>query len=68
MCGGYDRKEKTRFIDAKWCFHCRKRLIHTWVVFFPEPMSYYGPTAKWECAKCGKDETGFPGTEWWYGE
>lgn len=68
ICGGYTHREETHHMELKWCFNCRARHLHTWTVLFDDIPSYYGPTGFWACAKCGHDHTGFPGTEWWYGE
>lgn len=44
---------------VRWCFGCRKRLPHKWVLFdYPEP-SYYEPIVVRECSGCGKDRTAF---------
>lgn len=44
-----------------WCFGCRKRQLHTLMVFEPGPESYYGPTFWHECPTCHADHTSFPG-------
>lgn len=53
-------------VGEKWCFRCRKRLPHDFVVMVEEEPGYYGPTRKFECSKCKGDFTCFPGTwrEW----
>lgn len=64
----FDQRSETQHIDAKWCFKCRKRHIHTWTVLSSSEPGYYDPLRFWACANCGEDHTGFPGTEWWYGD
>lgn len=50
-------------VGEKWCFGCRKRLPHEWVVHAPlDPYSYYGPHGQYQCSVCKKDRTRFPGT------
>jgi len=51
-----------------WCFHCGKRLAHDAVVKAPiDPMSYYGPRWNYECSRCHRDFTSFPGYQRDYG-
>ena len=51
-----------RPVGDKWCFRCRKRLPHDWVVYVPDDeMSYYGPRGQFECPRCGHDATRFNG-------
>jgi hypothetical protein len=46
---------------VRWCFGCRARLPHALVFYKPtDPMSYYGPHASRECARCKRDRTAFP--------
>lgn len=47
-----------------WCFACRKRLLHTRMMFEPKQPSYYGPNFWWECPSCGEENVLFPGREW----
>lgn len=44
-----------------WCFACRKRLLHTRMMFEPGPESYYEPNFWWQCPNCNEDHTTFPG-------
>lgn len=47
----------------RWCFQCRKRLMHDLVVTVPtDERSYYGPSVFIECHGCGEDNADFPGT------
>lgn len=46
----------------KWCFGCRKRLRHDFVISAPAEPSYYGPSARHDCSGCRRDRTCFPGT------
>lgn len=49
----------------RWCFHCRKRLPHTWILLADPPErqpSYYPPVWTCRCSRCGGDYTRFPGT------
>lgn len=66
--GNYKRKTIGRI--NKWCFGCRKRLWHK-KVFHTERLVWkdkklisggYGePFLAYECPRCGKDKTDFPG-------
>ena len=47
-----------------WCFKCRKRLLHTRMMFIPWRPSYYGTTFWWECPQCHEEHVLFPGREW----
>jgi transposase-like protein len=51
-----------------WCFKCRKRLLHTRMMFLPTAPSYYGPTFWWQCPSCGEEHVLFPGRKWVYDE
>lgn len=44
--------------ELKWCFACRKRLIHKLknIVF---DSNYYDPETIWECPSCLHDRTRF---------
>ena len=49
-------------VGEKWCFNCRKHLPHDAVTFTPDdPRSYYGPHWHFECSRCHRDFTAFPG-------
>jgi hypothetical protein len=61
LCGGFECREETRFLDCMWCFNCRERYIHVWTVLFDELPTYYDPHGYWACANCGRDCTVFPG-------
>lgn len=51
-------------VGEKWCFGCRKLLPHDAVVYAPDdPYSYYGPHWRYECSRCHRDMTSFPGYE-----
>jgi hypothetical protein len=55
-------KELAREADGvRWCFGCRKHLVHDWVLYGDEGPSYYDPEWICECSGCGKDRTDFPG-------
>ena len=55
-----------------WCFGCRARLPHDWVLIGdpppdpndPDTFSYYDPQWVKKCSRCRKDRTSFPGTVW----
>lgn len=48
---------------VRWCFKCRKHLLHELVFRRPiDPMSYYGPQIDLECVGCHRDNADFPGT------
>ena len=49
--------------EVRWCFECRKRLLHELVFLRPtDPMSYYGPRIELKCVGCHEDNADFPGT------
>lgn len=50
-------------VGEKWCFGCCKHLPHDFVVTAPIERSYYGPNWVYECSRCKKDLTDFPGQE-----
>ena len=50
-----------RAIGEKWCFGCRKHLPHDMVTLVDEEPSYYDPVGVYECSRCKKDRTLFPG-------
>jgi len=44
----------------RWCFGCRKRLLHEWQLWDDaEPLSYYEPIWVCICSSCGRDRTEF---------
>lgn len=46
-----------------WCFGCRARHPHTWVLLDDPPErqpSYYDPVWARRCSRCGHDRTRFP--------
>ena len=48
--------------QERWCFQCRKRLMHEAVLMVcDDPFSYYGPQWRLECAGCGEDHSVFGG-------
>ena len=48
--------------SVRWCFKCRKHLLHELVCRRPiDRMSYYGPQADLECVGCHEDNADFPG-------
>lgn len=47
----------------RWCFGCRTRLPHDWIVEGEDGLSYYDPTARYDCSGCHRDRTAFPGQE-----
>ena len=50
-------------VGPMWCFKCRARLRHDFIVSMPEEeWSYYGPSAHYECERCHDDHSCFPGT------
>lgn len=53
-------------VGEKWCFNCRARLPHDFVVKGdpPDVLSYYEPVGFYECSRCKRDCTQFPGTVW----
>lgn len=45
---------------VRWCFGCRKHLLHVAELWAePEP-SYYEPHWTLSCSRCHKDKTQFP--------
>lgn len=48
----------------RWCFGCRQRLPHTWVLLDYHHRSYYDPIWICRCSQCGDDRTAFPGSVW----
>jgi len=55
-------RQKKRF----WCFKCRRRQLHTLMIFEPTQPSWYGPHTWWECPRCLGEYVLFPGREWVY--
>jgi hypothetical protein len=53
---------------AFWCFKCRKRLLHTRMVFEHTQPSWYDDWTWWECPSCHEENVLFPGYEWSYGD
>lgn len=47
--------------ETRWCFGCRARLPHEFVVYADPSPSYYDPTLAVECTRCGKEDIWFPG-------
>lgn len=45
-----------------WCFKCRQRIAHDWVLYAEPFPSYYDPWWEKECSNCHNDYTAFPGT------
>lgn len=65
LCGEAYYELVRKPMGEKWCFGCRKRVEHFYVVMAPVDIySYYGPTPpQFLCSTCGKDRTLFPGYE-----
>lgn len=64
VCRGPEMREVRRALwEIRWCFRCRKRLPHDYVVLAPVEPSYYGPHIEVECHGCGEDHVHFPGCE-----
>ena len=57
---GPSERRVTERTAEKWCFHCRKRGLHTVVVLSDPFPSHYEPVAIWECPTCHRDYTDFP--------
>jgi hypothetical protein len=57
---------KVEPLGELWCFSCRKRLVHEWVLIGdpPDKVSYYDHIWIRRCTGCGHDNTAFPGTIW----
>lgn len=47
-------------VGDKWCFGCRERLPHDWVVEGEDGISYYDPVGRFDCSRCHRDRTTFP--------
>lgn len=54
------RREPDRI---RWCFNCRKHLMHDFVIIATVEPSYYDPIARYDCPQCHQDRTCFPGYE-----
>ncbi len=63
VCFADERRRYTKRKTRKWCFRCRRRTMHRWVVWWPKKFSPYDPHANWECPVCKEDNTVFPGRE-----
>lgn len=64
ICPGPSVEIARRPIGLSWCFRCRKRLPHDYVVLDDPPErqpSYYEPVGIRECTRCSEDHTSFPG-------
>lgn len=50
---------------VRWCFACRKHLPHDVVVTGepPEVETYYDPNVRYDCSRCHRDRTSFPGCD-----
>ncbi len=62
ICGAATFQWKREPAGDLWCFGCRKRLPHDWVLRNDVPMgepSWYEPMWGRECSACGLDRTGF---------
>lgn len=44
---------------VRWCFGCRARGLHEWVLYGGQ--AYYDPHWSLECPTCHQDRTLFPG-------
>lgn len=58
---------KTEEAGDKWCFKCRQRQPHTWVLLDDPPErqpSYYEPIWVLRCPTCRGDYTAFPRSIW----
>lgn len=65
ICPGPSVVIRTEPAGERWCFRCRKRLPHTWVLLDDPPErqpSWYEPVWSCRCPGCGGDHTAFPGT------
>lgn len=65
VCGGGMVEVCRRPDRVRWCFGCRARLPHDWIVgdYPPEHPSfgYFEPISRLDCARCHQDRTTFPG-------
>jgi len=48
ICGTHMKEHSRRSEGVSWCFHCRKRHEFFRVVYVPDGLSYYGPSASIE--------------------
>lgn len=62
ICRGPRDELARKSAGVKFCFKCRKHLVHDLVVMGDEEPSYYEPVASCRCSRCGEDHTRFPGT------
>ena len=58
---GSGKLERSGITERKWCFGCREYLEHELVAFCENEPSYYEPAPRWDCPKCNRDCTAFPG-------
>lgn len=66
LCTGPAMREAKRELwQTRWCFKCRRRLVHEAVlmVAVDGEEDFYGPHWKARCEGCGEDHVRFPGTE-----
>ncbi len=57
------REHSRKDAGEMWCFGCRARHPHELVTHVAtDPLSYFGPTFRYDCARCHRDRTCFPGT------
>ena len=62
ICGGARFEMRREPAGDLWCFGCRKRLPHDWVLKGDTPgdePSWYEPVWVRECSACRKDRTDF---------
>lgn len=59
MIPGPTKELKREPAGEKWCFGCRQRLPHDWVLWADEKPSYYDPQWFIECSRCKQDRTRF---------
>lgn len=63
VCRGPAMVEAKREPDrVRWCFLCRRHLMHHAVLMAPVGESYYGPHWRLACDGCDEDHADFPGT------
>ncbi len=58
---GPDKELAREPAGERWCFGCRKRLPHDWVLLGDSEPSYYEPVWVRQCSQCEQDRTAFPG-------
>lgn len=65
ICLPRDWVEFARRSDViRWCFRCRARYQHDWVLEGESGITYYDPQWSRKCSNCGEDHSLFPGQEW----